>query len=325
MVSKQVANQSSIVNRQSSVALKLSIVVVSWNTRQLLHDCLAAVYAYPPDCAFEVWVVDNCSHDGSAAMVREDFPQALLLESEDNLGFAGGNNRAITRSGGEYVLLLNPDTEVKPGALTALAAFLDGHPEAGGAGSMLLNGDGSLQHPSCHPLPTLSRELWRLFHLDALAAYGVYRMDRWDTAVPHPVDIIQGASFMLRRSVLDAVGLLDDSYFMYSEEVDLCFRIRRAGWLLYWVPQSQVVHYGGQSTQQVADKMFIELYRGKVHYFRKNYGVRSAAVYKAVLALAALPRVLAGLVGRLIPGPVGAAGKRVGGNYGRLLRELPDL
>ncbi len=304
--------------------MDLSIIVVSWNTRELLSDCLAAVYAEPPDCPFEVWVVDNASQDNSADMVRQRFPQARLLETGANLGFAGANNLAISQSMGEYVLLLNPDTVVRPFALTALVQFMNEHPEAGGAGSRLLNADGSLQ-PSCYPLPTLSRELWRLFHLDVLYAYGVYKMEGWDTAVTRRVEIVQGASFILRRNVLQRVGLLDDSYFMYSEEVDLCYRIKQAGWPLYWIPQSQVVHYGGQSTRQVAAKMFIELYRGKVQYFRKNNGAGAAAIYKALLLLAALPRLVLLIVGRLLPAERGTSLVALGQNYGRLLRELPNL
>ena len=128
--------------------MKLSIVIVSWNTKDLLGACLRSVYTYPLDGPFEVWVVDNKSKDGSAEMVREKFPQVELIASEENLGFAGGNNRAIPHCRGEYVLLLNPDTEVKPNALNALVAFMEATPAAGAAGSRLFNGDGTLQ-PSC--------------------------------------------------------------------------------------------------------------------------------------------------------------------------------
>ncbi|MCP5100312.1 MAG: glycosyltransferase family 2 protein, partial [Chloroflexi bacterium] len=151
--------------------MKLSIIVVSWNTRQLLADCLESVYAYPPQSAFEVVLVDNASADGSADMVREQFPQVRLVESSENVGFAQGNNLAVPLCQGEYVLLLNPDTVVKPNAFDALIEFLDENPEAGSAGSMLLNPDETLQ-PSCQPAPRLTRELWRLFHLDVVKPYG---------------------------------------------------------------------------------------------------------------------------------------------------------
>lgn len=306
--------------------MDLSLIIVSWNTRELLAACLESIYAYPPvGFRFEVLVVDNASGDGSAALVRQRFPQVRLIESGANLGFAGGNNLAIEASNGRYLLLLNPDTELLPDALTELLIFMESNPKAAGAGSRLLNPDRSLQ-PSCHPFPTLGREFSRLLHLDAFPPYyGSYNMRRWDTSQPRRADIVQGASFIVRRAVLDGIGLLDDSYFMYSEEVDLCYRIHRAGWPLYWVPASQVIHYGGQSTRQAAEQMFIELYRGKVQYFRKNQGAGTTAVYKLILALAALPRLPLLLIGRLLPGDRGDAALRLGRHYARLLRELGEL
>ncbi|NKQ35592.1 MAG: glycosyltransferase family 2 protein [Chloroflexi bacterium] len=304
--------------------MKLSIIIVSWNTKGLLADCLASVYKHPPVYDFEVWVVDNASDDGSAQMVERDFPQVQLIRNRKNLGFARANNMAMQVSDGRYILLLNPDTVVKPGALSALVQFMDDNPQAGGAGSLLLNPDETLQ-PSCHPLPTLSRELWRLFHLDKLHPYGVYHMADWDTAVPHQADIIQGASFILRREALVEVGLLDDSYFMYSEEVDLCYRLKKAGWPLYWVPQSRVIHYGGQSTKLVASDMFIELYRGKLHYFRKNYGPATAFGYKIILATATLPRLTLFGLAFLQKPPKRDEQISLAQNYGRLITTLPTM
>lgn len=271
--------------------MKLSIVIVSWNTKDLLRACLDSVFAHPPAAAFEVWVVDNDSQDGSVAMVREWFPDVKVIENRENVGFAQANNQAIALCRGEYVLLLNPDTEVKPAALTELVTFLDDNPAAGAAGSRLLNPDETLQ-PSCHPAPTLSRELWRLFHLDEIRPYGRYNMYRWNMTRPREVDVLQGAALAVRKSILDEIGFMDGDYFMYSEEVDLCFRIQRAGWRLYWVPASRVVHYGGQSTRQVAEKMFLQLYLGKLKYFRKHYGRLAGAAYKWILLLASLVRLM---------------------------------
>lgn len=304
--------------------ITLSIIIVSWNTRKLLYDCLASVQKYPPVYDYEVWVVDNASSDGSAHMVEQEFPEVQLVRSRENLGFAGANNLAVHASDGRYILLLNPDTVVKPGALSALVQFMEENPEVGGAGSRLLNPDESLQ-PSCHPLPTLSKEVWRLFHLDKLRPYGVYDMEKWDTAVPRQVDIVQGASFILRRTALEQVGLLDDSYFMYSEEVDLCYRLKQAEWPLYWIPQSRVIHYGGQSTKLVASDMFIELYRGKLHYFRKNYGASAAFSYKLILAAATVPRLaLFGLAWLQKP-PKRDEKISLAQNYGRLITALPTM
>jgi GT2 family glycosyltransferase len=192
---------------------------------------------------------------------------------------------------GDYVLLLNPDTRLLEGAVEALHNFLENRPETGGVGSRYLNPDGSLQ-VSCYPLPTLGRELWRLLHLDVLYPVGVYAMGDWSVIHPRQVEVLQGASLMLRRQVIDQVGKLDEKYFMYTEEVDLCLRIQQAGWKLFWVPESRIIHYHGGSTRQNAELMFLWLYRSKWMYFRKHYGRYKARVYKGILFLASGLRII---------------------------------
>lgn len=304
--------------------MNLSILIVSWNTRDLLAQCLASIIANSPSGEYEVIVVDNASADGSAAMVRTRFPETVLIENKANVGFAGANNHAIARSRGRYLLLLNPDTVVEPGAPAALVDFMDAQPDAGAAGALLLNPDGSLQD-SCYPAPTIFRELWRLFHLDALFPLAQYRMDEWPRDTPRAVDTVQGACMIVRREVIDRVGMMDPSYFMYSEEVDWCLRIRRAGWRIYWVPRSRIVHFGAQSTRQVASRMFVQLYRGKLQYFRKHYGRAYALVYKAVLLAASAARILVTpLVWLALPNQRSDSA-RLARNYGRLILTLPRL
>jgi GT2 family glycosyltransferase len=276
---------------EKSEALRLSIVIVNWNTRHLLRKCLEAVYNNLPRGQMEIWVVDNASSDGSTDMVAQDFPQVRLIQSKQNLGFASANNLALRKSRAPYVLLLNPDTEVAPGALETLLRFLDTAPGFGAAGARLLNPDGSLQ-PSAYPRPTLFREFWRLFHLDRIRHIAKYPMAEWDDQAPREVDVLMGACLLVRREVLDRIGLFDEDFFMYSEEVDLCYRIQRGGWRLAWVPQAQVIHYGGQSTQQAAREMFLQLYNGKIKFFRKHYGSPAIQVYKLIVLLAAFVRVL---------------------------------
>jgi GT2 family glycosyltransferase len=271
--------------------MDLSILIVNWNTRDLLADCLASIAANAPTYSYEIIVVDNASADNSPTMVKERFPSVILIENSANPGFAQANNQAIARSRGRYVLLLNPDTVVLPGALDTLVDFMDRHPKAGAAGSRLFAADGSLQI-SCYPFPTLFRELWRLFHLDAVHPLAVYDMNNWSLDAPREIEAIQGSCFLLRRETLDQVGLLDGEFFMYSEEVDLCLRVRRGGWSLYWVPQARVIHYGGQSSKLVADEMFLQLYRGKVQYFRKHARPIVVGLYKLVLLAAASARIV---------------------------------
>ena len=261
-----------------------------------LENCLASIVANPPTSPFEIWVVDNASTDESPRIVHEKFPQVHLVENAENVGFARANNQAIQQCTGAYILLLNPDTLVESGAIQALINFLSENSEAGASGAKILNPDGSLQISS-HPRPTLSRELWRLFHLDRLWPYAEYPKIKWETNQAQEVDVLIGASLMVRKEILDEVGFLDEDYFIYSEEVDLCYRIQRAGSRLFWVPQAEVVHFGGQSTQQAPIEMFINLYHSKVKYFRKNHGWSAAQIYKLILMIAAFSRlVLAPLV-----------------------------
>ncbi len=304
--------------------MDLSILIVSWNTRDLLAQCLASVYACPPAGEFEIIVVDNASADGSADMIRERFPLVRLLALERNAGFAGGNNLAINISRGHYLLFLNPDTVVVPGAIETLLNFMDKTPATGAAGSMLLNPDGTLQ-PSCYPAPTLGRELWRLFHFDIFYPLALYPMNRWPTDLPRTVDTVQGASFIVRREVIDKVGAFDESFFMYSEEVDWCLRIRRAGWQIYWVPGSRVIHYGGQSTRQVAPAMFLQLYRAKVQYFRKHYGAFHSLAYKGELLLASAARLAMTPLMWLLQPAQRRESATLARHYGRLILALPKM
>lgn len=304
--------------------MKLSIVIVNWNTRRLLEACLGSLFESRSAWPFEVWVVDNASVDGSRDLVREKFPQARLIANRENAGFARANNQAIRQSAGEYVLLLNPDTVVQPGALQALVDFLEARPQAGAAGPRLLNPDRSLQ-VSCYPSPSLLREFWRMFHLEALRRYAFYPMEGWSLAEPREVDVLLGACLLLRRAALQQVGLLDEDYFIYSEEVDLCYRVKHAGWKLYWVPRAEVIHYGGESTQQAAEEMFLRLYQGKILFFRKHHGRRAAHAYKAILLLASVAR-LALSPFALLEAPARRRRHLVlTHHYRRLLQELPDF
>lgn len=303
--------------------MNLSVVIVSWNTKALTEACLRSVYDSLVDVAtiYEIWVVDNASTDGTPEMIRREFPNVRLIENKKNFGFAGGNNQAIRRCTGKFILLLNPDTCVLRDGIERLTKFMEKNPRAGAAGSRLLNDDGSLQI-SCYPFPTLAKELWRLLHLDRLKPYGVYEQTRWSLSHPHPTEVIQGASLILRRETIDEVGLLDEEYFMYTEEVDLCFRIAKAGWDLWWVPGSQVIHYGGQSTSQVAGQMFLCLYQSKLQFFRKFYGRIGALLYKCILIIASLYRLSLAPLSWLQSHETRSRNLQVAQNYWHMLAQL---
>ena len=298
----------------------LSIIIVNWNTEELLAGCLSSVYGTTDDSRLEVFVVDNASTDGSTAMVREQFPQVHLLENSENVGFARANNQAIRRCRGYYVLLLNSDTKVYPGALEAMVRFMEEHPQAGGCGPRLLNPDGTLQ-ASCHPMLTTTREFWRLMFVDRLWPRATYAQERWALDRARHVEVLKGACFLLRRAALDQVGLLDERYFMYTEEMDLCYRLLQDGWQLWWVPQAVVKHYGEASSTQVAESMYVQLYRSKVQFHRKFGGAARANQFKHLLRIAYGPRLAYAAVGSLFSERLAVRSR----TFRRLWRELPEM
>jgi GT2 family glycosyltransferase len=304
--------------------MRLSILIVNWNAGDYLAQCLEALYAHPPTGPFEVIVVDNASTDGSLARVAERFPQVTQIACDTNLGFGRANNRAAALAQGEYWLLLNPDTVVPEGAVDQLVAYLDAHPRAGAVGPRLVNADGSLQ-PSVERLPTLFREWWRLFHLDRLYPVSQYALRGAQALAARPVEVVNGACLLLRRADLPPPGLFDEDYFVYSEEIDLCDRLRQAGRELHWVPAVTVTHFGGRSTRQAADEMFLELYRNKVLFFRKRRGPRAANLYKLVLLMAAGTRFVLGQLVRPLPLPQRSRWLALTRQYGQLLAVLPGL
>lgn len=271
--------------------MDLSIVIVNWRTRDFLAECLNSVFSSNLDRNVEVLVVDNCSNDGSAELINEQFPDVRLIVNSTNVGFARANNQAIIKTSGKNILLLNPDTILKNDAINLMVDYLALDPGAGVVGPRLLNPDGTLQ-VSAFPEPTLPREFWRMFHLDEVHHYAEYPMNEWSIEAAKEVDVLMGACFLVRRKVLDQVGLLDGDFFVYSEEVDLCTRIREFGWRLIWLPTAEVIHFGGQSTQQVSQEMFLQLYQGKVQYFRKHHSTPEVWLYKFVLLLATLARLM---------------------------------
>ena len=302
----------------------LSIIVVSWNTRQDLLSCLASVMANPPAGSFEVLVIDNASADGSAEAVNIEYPAVHLIASPENLGFARANNRAAASAQGQFWLLLNPDTVVWPGALDTLVRYLDRHPQVAAVGPRLVHLDGSIQQ-SIERLPSIFREWWRLLHLDWVYPFSRYPQSALAARQPQRVEVLSGACLLLRREAVKAIGLFDEEYFIYSEEIDLCDRLQQAGWELHWVPEAGVTHLGGQSTRQMADRMFVELYRSKVKFFRKRRGPVAAWFYKVVLLQAAFMRYGVGKLMQILPLKHRSEWIQSGRQYGLLLGKLPSL
>ncbi len=253
----------------------LFISIVNYNTRDLLDRCLDTIFANPPPGEFEVCVVDNASHDGSVEMVREKYPQVRLMASQDNLGYAGGNNLALRESRARYDLILNSDIEIHPGAFAALLEFMDNTPDAGMCGARLILPDGSVQ-PSCAAELTLGKLFTQQFLLDkaGLARYftGEYWVNCAVVNEPAEVEQLTGACMLCRREAIEQVGLMDEAYWMYCEDSDYCRRYRAAGWKLYYVPAATMLHVLGGSSRSARAEMIAAYNHAAGRYFRLHHG-----------------------------------------------------
>lgn len=279
----------------------LAIVIVNWNVKDLLQNCLNSVLKdiSAGKVSADVWVVDNASTDGSVDMLRRDFPTVHLIASETNLGFAGGNNAALRAMGFDNaatpsaglpgaVLLLNPDTEVHPGALHTMLNFLRNTPQAGIAGARLVYGDGTFQH-GAFGFPGLGQLAVELLPLPGRLAEsrlnGRYSRALYESDRPFPIDHPLGAAMAVRREAMAQVGLLDENYTMYVEEIDWSKRIVNAGWQAYCVPQAVITHLGGQSTGQIKTDMFVTLWRSRYRFYQKHYGQLKVWLARQIVTL----------------------------------------
>jgi GT2 family glycosyltransferase len=267
----------------------LSVIIVSWNTCGLLRDCVTSVLGASLD--LQVIVVDNGSTDGSPEMLAREAPSVTVIQNEKNLGFAAASNQGLGMARGRYCLLLNTDTVVLHKALAMLVQYMDSHPSTGACGPQLLNADGSLQ-PSGHAFPNLASTLAELLPVPARwrqAAKGP--LEKRDYSAMCGVDEISGAAFCVRGETMAQVGLLDEAYFFLGEDVDWCWRIKQAGWSIDYVPQAQVVHYGGGSTRR-DDKAWLLASRAYYRLFSKHRTRRQAALLRLVLSLLVPVRML---------------------------------
>ncbi len=272
----------------------LSIAIPSWNTRDLLDQCLESVFKGSDSLDREVIVVDNASSDGSADMVGARYPQVRLIRNRANLGFAGACNVAYRQSTGRYFMLLNSDTIVLDDALKSLVEFMDQHPDAGAAGCRLLNADRSLQR-SCSCFPGPLTELFDALYLSKLfprsKTFACYPMSYWDFDHMRMVDFAGGSCLIVRRETISEVGLLDEGYFMYTEEADWCYRMWDQGWAVYFYPGAEVVHLGGESAQKYGNGLGLNLYTSRNRFVRKHRGRSAAFLHRMIVAIGALVRL----------------------------------
>jgi len=281
-----------MTSRNETSMVETTIIVVNWNTCDLTCSCLESIAHHSAGLNVDTVVVDNASSDGSQACIRERFPWVRLIVNEINVGFARANNQAIRATESEFILLLNSDAELLPGTLRNLVACLRAHPEAAVAGARLLNPDGSFQ-ASYAQFPSLVSEALALLKL-APRVYGRYFPSAGPEDSLHTTraDWVGGACMLVRRATLQHVGLMDEAYFMYSEEMDWCYAMHRAGWAIYYCADAAVVHYGGQSVQQVNERKLAMLYRSKLRFFHKNYGRGQFFMLRLMIALSSFVKVV---------------------------------
>ncbi len=249
--------------------MELSVIIVNWNTKGYLLACIKSISDREVK-GWEIIVVDNDSMDGSEKEAKKAFPFIRLIQNRENLGFAKAVNQGLQKASGRYVLLLNPDAQVKNGAIGQLLSFMEANPDAGIAGAQLLNSDGSKQN-SIANFPSLATELLNKSFLRRLFPKKFPGKER-NYSEPIGVDSVIGACMMVRRRALDQVGILDEDYFLFLEETDWCYRMKKAGWKIYHVPQAEVDHFQGKSAEEVRKKARVEFYRSRYHFFRKNRG-----------------------------------------------------
>ncbi|MBI3741598.1 MAG: glycosyltransferase family 2 protein [Chloroflexi bacterium] len=275
--------------------IDVSFIIVSWNVRDLLRQCLLSVISHQSsvishlatsDLRLETIVVDNASADDTVAMLRAEFPHARVIANKTNLGFSRANNLALAVARGRYFFLLNPDTELRAGALAALIEYADAHSRVGIVGPQLFYGDGTIQS-SRRRFPTLatafleSTQLQQWFpHNRALTRY--YMRDTRDDET-QSVDWINGSAMFVRREVYEQIGGFDENFFMYSEELDWCRRAQSVGWEIIYLPAAQVTHYEGKSSEQAVAQRDIYFHSSKIRYFKKYHGAFAAMILRAFL------------------------------------------
>lgn len=282
--------------------MKLSIIIVNYNVETFLDQCLTSVYNALKSIDSEVFVVDNHSVDGSIKMLRQKFPQVNLIENNDNLGFSCANNQAIKLSSGEYVLLLNPDTVVQDDTFEKIITFMDNKPQAGGLGVKMVDGKGKFLPESKRGLPTPEVAFYKIFGLSVLLPnskrFGRYHLGYLENDSIHEVDVLSGAFMLVRKEVMDKIGLLDESFFMYGEDIDLSYRIIKEGYKNYYFPSTTIIHYKGESTKKTSINYVFIFYNAMRIFASKHFSKKNAKLFSFLINIAIYFRALLSIIKR---------------------------
>jgi O-antigen biosynthesis protein len=270
--------------------MKLSIIIVNYNVRYFLEQCLHSVEEAISGLKAEIFVVDNNSVDGSNEMIINKFPKVTLIANKENLGFSRANNQAIRIAKGEYVLLLNPDTLLEHDTLSKCITFMDNHPDAGGLGIKMVDGKGKFLPESKRGLPTPNVAFYKIFGLSSIfprsKIFGKYHLGYLNNDETHEVDILSGAFMMLRKETLDKTGLLDETFFMYGEDIDLSYRIIKEGYKNYYYPEARIIHYKGESTKKSSINYVFIFYQAMIIFAKKHFSQKNARLFSFLIHLA---------------------------------------
>jgi len=270
--------------------LDVSVLIVNWNTRDVVYDCLASIYEQTHGICFEVILVDNASSDGSVDMIKQEYPCVTLIENKENQGFASANNQAMEIARGRYVLLLNPDTIVLDGAIQKTVTYADNEPDIGVLGCQVWLNDKEIQK-TCFAFPTISGLVVQKLGLRRLfprsRTFGWIDYGWWDRTTSMDVDVVSGMFMLVRREVIDQAGIMDDAYFVYAEETDWCYRIKKANWRCVFSPVARIIHLdgGNKSTDLVRVKMFVQMQKSLLIFYRKHLGLFSWILAKTIYVI----------------------------------------
>jgi hypothetical protein len=284
--------------------MDLSIIIVNWNSADYVRKCLLSIYSQTKGLDFEVIVIDNASHDRCEGIIRNEFPQTKFIQSKENIGFARANNLGAQHSSGRNLLFLNPDTEIIGSAVNVMFSYLESMPDAGAVGCKLLNSDLSIQTSCIQPFPTILNQILDVEYLKLrfpkFKFWGIKPLF-FSNSKPEKVDVISGACIMVKRGIFEKVGLFSTDYFMYSEDVDLCYKIQNAGHKIYYINEAEVVHHGGGSTRAKREDYFAAvLMRESIFRFiKKTRGRTNALIYKLTMLTVSLGRLM--LIAALMP------------------------
>jgi len=286
----KIKNDRKLRNRYSSKTIMLSIIIVNWNTMEALLNCLNAIFRTIKDIDFEVFVVDNASADNSQKAVKDFFPSVKLIENKENLGFAKANNQALQLMKGEYALLLNSDTITTAGAITKILKFMELNQNVGICGGQLLNKDGTKQIS----FGNISTPLTDLINNTVLRIVFpkkyLGRKCKFDK--PVEVESIIGACMMVRKKAIDNVGLMDENFFFYYEDMDWCYRMKKGGWNISFYPDAFIYHIRGESSKQLNENAIIEFWKSKYYFFKKHYDMKTTILLEIGLLLKTIVGIL---------------------------------